>query len=462
MSELRLIAERIKRRVSVRTVAGWFGFDYHAKGERARYPCPICHEMSHSKATVSIFESNDVSTESWHCFSCDTGGDCISWLAARLDCAPYQSIQRLAAMIGVVVDDDAIIGFMTDEIKGKLVAGVAADGRAISSLRAVRAVWWKNQAKWRHDSACNTESPSREFCKRLALCEYFESRAREGDAGAATKFAEIVGTCPFIPESAATLDMRNLAERYFGEVQKNTEFADYIASRGWNKPETGGRFHIGCCPDGYEPRLSNTESETLREYGVCHSKRGGGYRHAMEGRVVFPIRSLSGRVVGFAGRSLSDDRQPKYLNTSDTALFRKKTLLYGLYENRLEITTRRRVIVTEGYADVVAMSRMGSRLAVASMGTSLTPDHAELLSRIADEVVLMLDGDKAGTDAMERAVDVLRSTRYSLSIATLPEGRDPDDCSKSQVLRAIRDRRYVDKPKTGPSVDWLERLLIQA
>jgi len=461
MSELRLIAERIKRRVSVRAVAKWFGFDYTAKGERARYACPICHETSHSKATVSVFDG-DNGLEAWHCFSCDTGGDCISWLAARLDCEPYQSITKLAAMIGVVVDDDAIIGFMTDEIKGVFHRAVAEDGRRVSALRAVRAAWWK----WRNSTdICDRDDDrgffAAEFCNRLALTEYFELRAMEGDSLAGERLAVFLQS-PVVPTvlgSHATTAMRNLSLDYNERAITNPIANKYIAHRRWTQPDIGERFSVGYCPVGFDPLTNDQDRKTLNEYGVIHDRRTGGNRHTMEGRVVFPIHSLSGRTIAFAGRSLTDEHQPKYLNTSDTALFRKRLTLYGLAENLASIVRRRKVIVTEGYADVLAMARMGSEITVAAMGTALTTDHAEVLSRVADEVVLLMDGDDAGQAAADRAVDILRSTRYRLAVATLPPGMDPDDAPPGAVRRALAARRPVEAPRKGPGAEWMARLL---
>lgn len=463
MSELRLIAERIKRRVSVRTVAKWFGFDYTAKGERARYACPICHETSHSKATLSVFDG-DNGLEAWHCFSCDTGGDCISWLAARLDCEPYQSITKLAAMIGVVVDDDAIIGFMSDEIKGVFHKAVAEDGRRVSALRAVRAAWWKwhNQFDWTRGAGPMTNV---EFCNRLALTEYFELRAMEGDALAGERLAIFLQgiAVPTVPESHVTGIMRDVELCYSHAATANPHAEAYINHRQWTRfarHDIGERFTIGYCPIGFDPFVCKEfERKTLNEFGVIHDRRTGGNRHAMEGRVVFPIHSLSGRTIAFAGRVIDDQQQPKYLNTSDTALFRKRLTLYGLAENLTSIVRRRKVIVTEGYADVLAMARMGSEIAVAAMGTALTTDHAEILSRVADEVVLLMDGDDAGRAAADRAVDILRSTRYRLAVATLPPGTDPDDAPPGAVRRALAARRPIDAPRKGPGADWMARLL---
>lgn len=459
MSELRIIAERIKRKVGVRDVASRFGFDYRDKGDRARYPCPICRESSSSKQTVSVFTGDD-GLEHWNCFSCSVGGDCISWLAARLDCQPYESIRRLAVILGVEIDDDAVLGFLTDSIKNHVPAEV---GGARSTLRAVRAEWWK----WR---AANPEATDDDLIARLPVMELAELRAFRGhDDGLAPRVRKILAG-PSVPPPGETPGTRALAGlfwTYESLVAGSVEFlkdrvvdaAEYVRERGWGSDDITP-FSVGYCPVGCGVELRDRES--LVDLGAVYSaRRGGSVRHAMDGRIVFPVRGVSGRVIALAGRTIVDDKA-KYLNTRETVVFAKGMVLFGLYENLREIVARRRVYVVEGYADVLAMRRRGSRLAVAAMGTSVTPHHAEILSRVADEVVVLLDGDKAGVEASGRAVDVLRSTRYTLSVATLPRGKDPDDATPGEIRAALAARRPAEKPTRGPGVDWLERLLTRS
>lgn len=462
MSELRIIAERIKRKVGVRDVASRFGFDYRDKGDRARYPCPICRESSSSKQTVSVFTGDD-GLEHWNCFSCSVGGDCISWLAARLDCQPYESIRRLAVILGVEVDDDAVLGFLTDSIKNHAVAEF---GGARSTLRAVRAEWWK----WR---ASRPEATDDEVIARLPVMELAELRAFRGhDEGLAARVRKILAG-PSVPAPGETPGTAALAELFrsyhdlVGEPGgERVEFlkdrvvdaAEYVRERGWTDSDVAP-FSVGYCPVGCGAALRDQES--LAAVGAVYPVRGKSPRHAMEGRVVFPIRGVSGRVVALAGRTIVDDRA-KYLNTRETTVFAKGMVLFGLHENLREIVARRRAYVVEGYADVLAMRRHGSRLAVAAMGTSVTAHHAEILSRVAEEVVVLLDADRAGAEASSRAVDVLRSTRYRLSVATLPPGKDPDDSTPGEIRAALAARRPVERSTRGPGADWLERLLTRS
>jgi len=458
VSELRLIAERIKKKVGVRDVASRFGFDYGSGSDRDRYACPICQESSSSKKTVSVFEGDD-GHEHWHCFSCDTGGDCISWLAARLDCQPYQSIQKLATILGVEVSGDVVLGFLTDSLRREDVSRIV-NSRA--TLRAVRAEWWR----WRnaHPSASVDD-----LAARLPVVESAEVRSYYGGRlDLAPRVREILGRptakIPAVGQSPLSREFATVFSRYVDRLagpecvevlpDRIVDVPEYVRDRGWDSVDP---FEVGYCPVG-EP--ATDDMREFARHGLVYPNRKTG-SHPMDGRVVFPIRSIGGRIVAFAGRTVVDS-PAKYLNTKETGEFKKGMTLFGLYENLREILAARKVIVVEGYADVLAMRRRGSRLAVAAMGTALTPHHAEILSRVAREVVLLLDGDKAGRDAATRAVDVLRSTRYTLSVATLPRGKDPDDCRASEIRAALAARRPEGVPGRGPGADWLLRLLARS
>jgi len=456
MSELRVIAERIKRAVGVRTIAARFGFDYADRGDRARYPCPVCRETSSSKKTVSVYDGED-SFERWKCFSCDAGGDCIDWLGARLDCKPYEAIGRLATIYGISSDGDAILAFITDELRP--TADLERAGDTASSVRAVRAEWWR----WR---SANPDASVPMVASRVRVVDLAEQKARAGVDGIAPRLRAVLGAegCPAMADDRMSRYARNLFNLYRDRVTQDDsveflahEVVDakrYVEDRGW----VGlGPFEVGYCPVGFEPWAESSEELAAWEEMGFVSRRGSKVRHRMDGRVVFPIRAASGRVVALAGRTIVGDAA-KYLNTREWDGFSKGSVLFGLSENLDHIARARTAVLVEGYADVLAMRRLGSRLAVAAMGTAVTPDHAELLSRVAEEVVVMMDGDEAGRRAAERAVGVLASTRYRVSVASLPRGLDPDDAAPGQ-LRAALARREGLRPRRGPSGAWIESIL---
>jgi DNA primase len=162
-------------------------------------------------------------------------------------------------------------------------------------------------------------------------------------------------------------------------------------------------------------------------------------------RVMFPIADRSGRVIAFGGRTLDKDGQPKYLNSPETPLFHKGSILYNHHQARKAAHDRGQeigsVIVVEGYVDVISMSHAGFPQCVAPLGTALTPDQCELLWKMAEEPVLCFDGDRAGRKAAYRAMDMalpLIGNGRSLRFALLPEGQDPDDLARSGGNAAIQ------------------------
>jgi DNA primase len=186
-------------------------------------------------------------------------------------------------------------------------------------------------------------------------------------------------------------------------------------------------------------------------------------------RIMFPIHDVRGRVVAFGGRAMSSEVAAKYLNSPETPLFHKGSLLFNHHNARKAAHDTSQVIVVEGYVDVIAMSLAGFPQTVAPLGTALTEDQLGLLWRMADEPVICLDGDKAGRKAASRAIDIalpLLEPGKSLSFATLPDGQDPDDLARSggktavaEVLASARplvDMLWTREVEAGP-LDTPER-----
>jgi DNA primase len=206
------------------------------------------------------------------------------------------------------------------------------------------------------------------------------------------------------------------------------------------------RFGLGYAPDSWEalsqaltPRLPWSDLEAAGLAG--RSERGKPYdrfRH----RLMFPIQNASGRLVGFGGRTLGDDKA-KYVNTAETDRFHKGHLLYGLFQARQEARESRRAILVEGYFDVIATVACGRAATVAGMGTALTQEQARLIARYADEVVVAYDGDPAGEAAFERALPILLAEGLGVRRAVFGEGHDPDSLrlasGEAAVAAAIDD-----------------------
>jgi DNA primase len=205
---------------------------------------------------------------------------------------------------------------------------------------------------------------------------------------------------------------------------------DYLKGRGLSG-EIARDFGIGFAPPGWNNllgALGREQEKGLVVTGMVVEKEGGKRYDRFRDRIMFPIRDRRGRVIAFGGRVLGDDK-PKYLNSPETPIFHKGRELYGLYEARQALRNLPRLLVVEGYMDVVALAQFGVRYAVATLGTSVTPEHLEQLFRQTDEVVFCFDGDRAGRDAawrgLENALPLMRDGR-TLRFMFMPEGEDPD------------------------------------
>ncbi len=210
----------------------------------------------------------------------------------------------------------------------------------------------------------------------------------------------------------------------------------YLHSRGFKEADIQ-TFGLGYAPAGWDNLIHQAKQhsvsiEQLERAGLILKKEGGGYYDRFRDRVMFPIWNLSGRVVAFGGRKLSDaDNSPKYINSPETAVYEKGKLLYGLYQTRDEIRKQDRAIFVEGYTDLMSLVTAGVKNVVATLGTSLTEDHARLIHRYTQNVALMYDSDTAGSAATLRGADILLAGGLEVSVATLPAGHDPDSFAKS-------------------------------
>ncbi len=204
------------------------------------------------------------------------------------------------------------------------------------------------------------------------------------------------------------------------------------------------RFGLGYAPPGWRDLLDALDRKVpaadLEAAGLLVRKEQGGrpydrFRH----RLIFPIFSPAGRLVGFGGRTLGDDRA-KYINSNETEEFHKSHLLYGLHLAKRAIRETSRALLVEGYFDVLAAVASGFEGAVASMGTSLTQDQARLLARYADEVIVGYDGDPAGDNAFRRAVPLLLAEDLAVRRAEFGAGQDPDSLRLEAGEEAVRGR----------------------
>ena len=210
----------------------------------------------------------------------------------------------------------------------------------------------------------------------------------------------------------------------------------YLRQRGY-EGETVRAFQMGFAPEGWET-LANYlaekkfSAEIIRKTGLVRpGKQDRGDYDLFRNRLLFPIHDLQGNMVAFGGRVL-DDSLPKYINSPETAIYHKGKVLYGLYQARDAMRHSGTALVVEGYFDVLALHRAGFANAVATCGTALTPDHARLLKRYADKILLVFDEDAAGKQATFRAMDALLPVGLAVSVVSMPVGEDPDSLIKER------------------------------
>jgi len=232
------------------------------------------------------------------------------------------------------------------------------------------------------------------------------------------------------------------ANRFYRQALKtHAPAVDYLKGRGLTG-ETAARFALGHAPDdwqGLKAAVGDYQEAALEEAGLVIAQEGKRYDRFRD-RVMFPIRNERGQVIGFGGRVMGKG-EPKYLNSPETPVFHKGRELYGLHEHRRAIQQADRVIVVEGYMDVVMLDQHGVDNAVATLGTAVTADQAARLLRLADEVIFAFDGDNAGRKAAWRALENSLPQAQDgkrLSFLFLPEGEDPDSFVRAQGADAFR------------------------
>ncbi len=250
--------------------------------------------------------------------------------------------------------------------------------------------------------------------------------------------------------------MRNLQEPTVGKQAR-----DYIAERGLTQ-KTVERFKLGYATESWDGLLKEAErghikQETLVRAGlVVKREEREGYYDRFRGRLIFPIWSHVGKIVGFGGRILADvPNTPKYINSTETEVYSKKEVLYGLYQSKRTARSHEKVLLVEGYTDVLALDQAGIG-SVASCGTALTAEQVRLLTRYVNEIQLLYDADNAGIEATTRAIDCALENGLDASVIRLPPGEDPD--SFVQRLGADEFKEYL----ASSSKNWVESLYLAA
>lgn len=257
------------------------------------------------------------------------------------------------------------------------------------------------------------------------------------------------------------------AQRYFTDIlhkhsDGKTIGMSYFHERGF-RPDIIEKFQLGYCLDQRDAFTKSALREGYKldylvKSGLTILRENNDYFDRFMGRVMFPIHSVSGRVVAFGGRTLKTDKKlAKYLNSPESEIYHKSNILYGIYHAKKSITQENKCFLVEGYTDVISLHQAGIENVVASSGTSLTVDQIRLIKRFTPNVTILYDGDAAGIKASLRGIDLVLEEGLNVKVVLLPNGEDPDSYSKSHSASEVLE--YIAKNETD-FIHFKTRLLI--
>lgn len=241
--------------------------------------------------------------------------------------------------------------------------------------------------------------------------------------------------------------VNEFANNYFKEVMHETDLGksiglSYFKERGFTD-QTINKFDLGYALDEWD---AFTNAALKKEYQLDFLEKTGltivkdeKQFDRFKGRVIFPIKSMSGRVLGFGGRILKNDKKAaKYLNSPESEIYHKSKVLYGIYTAKQSIAKEDNCYLVEGYTDVIQFYQTGIENVVASSGTALTPDQIRLINRLTNNITVLFDGDAAGIRASLRGIDLILEQGMNVKVCSFPEGEDPDSFAKKHTLDDLK------------------------
>jgi DNA primase len=244
------------------------------------------------------------------------------------------------------------------------------------------------------------------------------------------------------------------ARDYFHKTMLNTDEGQaiglsYFKERGFTK-DTIEKFQLGYSPDVWDAFTKEAlgkayKLEYLEKTGLTIVKQEDGKTFdRFKGRVMFPIQSMSGRVLGFGGRILTNDKKAaKYLNSPESEIYHKSKVLYGIFQAKQAIAKQDNCYLVEGYTDVIQFNQSGIENVVASSGTALTPDQIRLINRLTNNITVLFDGDAAGLRASIRGIDLILEAGMNVKVCSFPDGEDPDSFAKNNSYEVLK--QYLDE-----------------
>jgi DNA primase len=248
--------------------------------------------------------------------------------------------------------------------------------------------------------------------------------------------------------------LNEFAAGYFHDTLLNTEEGQligmsYFKQRGFRK-DIIDRFRLGYNPERddtfYHAAINKGYKADMLERAGLVKNRNGMYHDVYRGRVIFPIQSMTGRILGFGARILkNNEKAPKYINSPENEIYNKSKVLYGMYQSRQAIGKQDECLLVEGYTDVISLHQGGVENVVSSSGTSLTEDQLRLIGQLTKNLTILYDGDPAGIKAALRGLDMALSQSFNVQLVLLPEGEDPD--SFVQKSGSARFHEYIKEHK---------------
>tara|TARA_B110000459_G_scaffold101636_1_gene112985 strand:- start:949 stop:2691 length:1743 start_codon:yes stop_codon:yes gene_type:complete len=240
----------------------------------------------------------------------------------------------------------------------------------------------------------------------------------------------------------------NFAKDYFHDVLLNSTQGkaiglSYFKERGFRE-DIIKKFDLGYCLDTWDSFTNEAlkkgyDIKYLASTGVTIVRENKQFDR-FKGRVMFPIHSMSGRILGFGGRTLSSDKKTaKYVNSPESDIYHKSKILYGIYQAKKEIAKQDNCFLVEGYTDVISFYQSGIENVVASSGTALTSDQIRLVNRLTKNITVLFDGDAAGIRASIRGIDLILEQGMNVKVVTFPDGEDPDSFAKKHSEVALRE-----------------------
>lgn len=261
------------------------------------------------------------------------------------------------------------------------------------------------------------------------------------------------------------------AKDYFHDVLMNSQQGraiglSYFKERGFRE-DIIEKFDLGYCKDEWD-NFTNAalkkgyDLKYLKATGLTIVKEGGAVDKKFDrfkGRVMFPIHSMSGRILGFGGRILTNDKKAaKYLNSPESDIYHKSKILYGIYHAKKEIAKQDNCYLVEGYTDVISFYQSGVENVVASSGTALTSDQIRLVNRLTKNITVLFDGDAAGIRASIRGIDLILEQGMNVKVVSFPEGEDPDSFANSHSSKELQE--YLEE-KSQDFIEFKVSLLMK-